>query len=310
MVDESLLRPRWGTFSVIDHQNPAALIPEILLYDRLVFPTPTDAADRARWAGQGWNPDLLDTRLKELEGLMHRTPWTPELQEQWSTRWERLKRLGQDTETVAMGLTPMVLAMSAFADQLPPPIMVAAYQDPVLAKSDLALSDHAEPQTDPRHTLDRQVRALFERRLDMPIVMHPHQTYQKAIALAHDSKYQQARRSLFAWEDQVIAAGWPTESAVKKLEQLVDAHDDLIRGAFAQTVKRSVYRVVELTAGTAVSHATANPWLGLAAGGAVKLVGARLPGFTAAPANPMAQPEAALHTAISVMFHEVMFPEV
>ena len=31
-------------------------------------------------------------------------------------------------------------------------------------------------------------------------------------------EYQQARRSLFEWEDQIVATGWPTSLAVKKLE--------------------------------------------------------------------------------------------
>jgi hypothetical protein len=34
-------RERWGTFSVIDHKNAAALVPDVLLYDRLVLPVPT-----------------------------------------------------------------------------------------------------------------------------------------------------------------------------------------------------------------------------------------------------------------------------
>jgi hypothetical protein len=33
-----MTRERWGTFSVIDHKDPAELIPEVLLYDRLVIP--------------------------------------------------------------------------------------------------------------------------------------------------------------------------------------------------------------------------------------------------------------------------------
>ena len=33
-------RQRWGTFSVRDHQDAGQLIPEVLLYDRLIFPVP------------------------------------------------------------------------------------------------------------------------------------------------------------------------------------------------------------------------------------------------------------------------------
>jgi hypothetical protein len=110
----------------------------------------------------------------------------------------------------------------------------------------------------PREEFDWEVRALFERRLDMPIVMHPYQAYEKAIALAHNPKYQQA--------------------SLKNLEQLVDAHDDLIRSTFNKTVKRSIFRVVEFALPSVVTHSTGQPLVALAAVGLMKLVEARLPG--------------------------------
>lgn len=37
-MEVNKIRLRWGTFSVLDHIDHARLIPEILSYDRLVFP--------------------------------------------------------------------------------------------------------------------------------------------------------------------------------------------------------------------------------------------------------------------------------
>lgn len=283
---------------MIDHQNASALIPEILLYDRLVFPVPPEGADLKAW--QKWNPELLKKRMTELKGLVHTVPWTSQLHDEWAARWEQMKKVGLDTKRVATGLTPMVLAMSAFADAVPPPIMIAAYQDPALARADVALIESPGPQAKAREELDREVRALFERRLDMPVVMHPYETYHKAIELAHDAEYQKARRSLFAWEDQMVAAGWPTEASIKKLEELVEAHDDFIKRNFAMTAAIRVFRVVEFLTEAAVVHATGDPIKGLAAAGVMKVVGARLP----EPDDPVVQPGAALHRAVSVMFHE------
>lgn len=308
MEDESLLRPRWGTFSVIDHQNPAMLVPEILLYDRLVFPIPTGgAADRAHW--EKWNPKLQEERLKELEGLIHTVPWTADLHDKWTARYERFRQIGKETEGIAMGLTPVVLATSVFVDQFPPPIMIAAYQDATLAQSDLELEKAPGGRSPKRAALDNEVRALFERRLDMPVVTHPNRTYEKAIALARDPQYQRARRSLFEWEDKVLAAGWSVDDAVKKLEHLVEAHDELIQRVFKKTVERTVFRVTEFVVAPLVSHATHNEFAGLAASGIVKMIGARLPVLKNEPGDPLAQPGAALHRAISVMFHEVL-PEL
>jgi uncharacterized membrane protein len=39
---------RWGAFSVVDHKDARKLAADVLLYDRLVLPTPMDW-DRERW---------------------------------------------------------------------------------------------------------------------------------------------------------------------------------------------------------------------------------------------------------------------
>lgn len=52
------LEPRrqwWGVYSVRAHMNPRALAREILLYDRLVLPTPKDKTEADRWDHQGWD---------------------------------------------------------------------------------------------------------------------------------------------------------------------------------------------------------------------------------------------------------------
>ncbi|MEP7107401.1 MAG: hypothetical protein ABI760_05450 [Ferruginibacter sp.] len=49
-------REGWGTFSVMDHQRPGAFVSEILLYDRLVNPVPSDKGERKRWMEIGLKP--------------------------------------------------------------------------------------------------------------------------------------------------------------------------------------------------------------------------------------------------------------
>jgi len=302
MGKQNVLRPRWGTFSVIDHKNPVSLVPEILLYDRLVFPTPTDD-DRKRWTKRGWKPELLDQRVKELGDLVHTTPWTDGLRKEWAKRWERLKQIGKDTEGLAMGLTPHLLALSAWKDQVPPPVMIAAYQDPEAARLDLYLGETTEEKK-PRQELHREVAALFERSLAMPIVKDPERVYKEAIELAHEETYQHARRSLFEWEDRRVADEWPTAASIKELEELVASHDDIIKRKFRQTWKRRVFYVVQLVAPAVVTVATANPFIGLAAGGTLKVVELSFPSITAKPEDPADHPGAALHMPLRAMSHE------
>jgi hypothetical protein len=86
-------RPRWGTFSVLDHLDPAALTTEILLYDRLVFPVPSSPEARQRWEQQGRRPDLLDRRLTELGNLAYAAKWDRPLREDWNSRMQLLNQV-------------------------------------------------------------------------------------------------------------------------------------------------------------------------------------------------------------------------
>ena len=302
MNNQTLLRPRWATFLVIDHKNLISLIPEVLLYDRLVFPVPTDEADRARWKDprNNWDPDLLAQRIKELGDLAIPTPWTLELREEWSVRWERLKQLGKDTRGIAMNLTPHILSMKAWQDRVPPPIMIAAYQNAATARADFnVIEDRDVPRSD-RAELHREVGVLFERNLTMPRAQDSQRAFEKAIKLAHNSDFLHARRNLFEWEDQIVTAGWPIEAAMKELKWRVEAHDDFVKSTFEQTGKQRIFRVVQFVGG-----AIGGPLAPAAIEGIMKVVEATFPSLieTGSPRNPMDDPGAALNMALSAMYH-------
>lgn len=57
---------RWGTLSVKDHLNAYALVVDLLLYDRLVFPVISGEGERTRWRGENWDPDLQESLIEEL----------------------------------------------------------------------------------------------------------------------------------------------------------------------------------------------------------------------------------------------------
>ena len=64
---------RWGSLSVADHNDTAAITANVLLYDRLVMPIYTEAHDRneREYSDQkGWNPNLQNQRRKQLGDLI------------------------------------------------------------------------------------------------------------------------------------------------------------------------------------------------------------------------------------------------
>src|SRR5258708_39898132 len=84
-------RERWGAFSVIDHTDPTNLAPDVLLYDRLVFPFPGADFERKRWEDEGWQPEKLDQLIKMLGDLAITTGWTAQDQLRWSDLHQRLQ---------------------------------------------------------------------------------------------------------------------------------------------------------------------------------------------------------------------------
>ncbi len=142
-------RERWGSFSVIDHKDPAGLIPEILIYDRLVIPVPPTAADQKRWKCRGWEPDLLFARLKTLGPLAVHANWgygdSQSAIHQWAQKFTDIKSDVADIvqaakEKLAYQLTRRVLAQQqpiALPTGVDTVDLVAAYQ----SEADLGRQD-------------------------------------------------------------------------------------------------------------------------------------------------------------------------
>jgi hypothetical protein len=75
----------WGCYSVADHLEPRAFVADLLLYDRLVIPTPSDD-DVARWE-ERWDPERQARLLGILGGFAERVEWTEALREQFQSEW-------------------------------------------------------------------------------------------------------------------------------------------------------------------------------------------------------------------------------
>src|SRR5438128_2340151 len=97
----------WGTFSVGDHLRRRPFVAEVLLYDRLVVPTPPDSDldEQRRWREQGWVP----SRQQELLNLIGqdrviRVPWTEFHRQNWEARYRKAQMAEAVTKDVARTL--------------------------------------------------------------------------------------------------------------------------------------------------------------------------------------------------------------
>jgi hypothetical protein len=90
----------WGTFSVADHLRRTPFVADVLLFDRLIVPVPTND-DFSRWdKKEHWDPArqrrLLDTLKDGNSRLVQEVPWSPSHR----NNWEKQMTEASDTHAI------------------------------------------------------------------------------------------------------------------------------------------------------------------------------------------------------------------
>ena len=242
-------RPRWGTFSVKAHTDLRRLITDLLLYDVLVFPCPSDEEDFKRWEDKKWDPELLARRVIQLGDHAVTTPWDQRLRAIWSERFQRLAAMHPEDEDIAYDLTASMMSEQSFValmglddDRLldvaaeKPTIhpefakrdararlrageteleLVAAYQDVAQARRLTGALPLPGGQPPNAPVGDVGVRLRLE--IDVPADADE-ETLFRALELVKQPDYQAARRRLWSWESELR----PEKLDVVEVQVLLD----------------------------------------------------------------------------------------
>jgi hypothetical protein len=295
--------PRWGIGSVRTHLDIDDLVFALLLFDRLIIPTPENLDEYDRWSRMGWQPDLLAPRVTQLGELVELVPWDEALRTDWQTRWDKLREMGQSVEYLAYGATAATIATQAWDDivrraaeenRAPiPPVPMSWYPAPVEARGDILLNE----QVPNNSQIQGEVSLLFRRELAQPVATDPEEALEVAFKLATQAEFVAARQTMFAWELLVAGQQISIPDAIRGLKDAADCYDQLVRES-----ARVIPRVVDVVVPAAASHGT-NIWLpgaGPAAGWVARKVTARLVPVVPPP-NPYQEPGAALSIARRAM---------
>jgi hypothetical protein len=303
-----LVRPRWGIGSVRLHLDVQDLTLAVLLFDRLVLPTPENEEDVERWVNKGWQPGDLAKRVVQLGELVDLLPWDGTLRADWQARWQQLQVMGSETEALAYGMTPMVIAKRAWDDVYlsalrerrapvkPEPVVWCPAGVDAMRELDIEI----EPsQTSGRAGLDHEVGVLFRRELEHPIAADPEEALEIAIKLAATDDFVAARRALFQWELIIAGQEEPLDSALEGLRNAADRYDALVKEHADGTMRRMVHVLVPAAAAHA-ANLSAVPGSGFAAGWSARRVVARFVPLPPPP-DPASQEGAALSAARRAM---------
>jgi hypothetical protein len=213
---------RWGAFSVVDHKDARKLAAEVLLYDRLVLPTPPEW-DRERWVEKKWDPEGLERRIAQLGDVAIPATWDLDRQKEWQEKFHSLREDAQDMNS-ALHMTRRVLAEHG-RDYRPPGVgaveVIAAYQ----SEADFVDLDPGSPQRSKESELD----FLIARRLTIPENEDPEYALERALELRGDATFNKRRRRFYEWERRILSTGFLPEDAADELVQLVSEYNDAVR---------------------------------------------------------------------------------
>ena len=237
---------RWGALSVKDHSDPSVLVPNVLLYDRLILPVPSDAKEKTRWANTGWHPELLLERLKTLGSLAIKRPWDEQRIRRFKERMAEIREIGDDAsdavkevqEALGYQLTRRVLAQEPVKD-LPPGVtradVVAAYQSELDFQADFKLE----------HRKDDVARLglLFAQKLAVPDDLDGEEALVRAVKLSNNTDFRENRQALYDWQWKVLKQEKTPEEAIEQMNQLVERYNERVKEAMGKVYLKYAFTV-------------------------------------------------------------------
>ncbi len=213
---------RWGAFSVVDHADAKKLATEVLLYDRLLIPTPMDC-DRERWIKKKWDPEGLEKRLQQLGEIAIPAAWDLDRQKDWETKFAALMEDVQDINT-AYEMTRRVLVDQARTYR-PKGVSSIEVYSAYQSESDFKqLDDRA---TIPEKT--SELNFMVAQRICIPDEEQPEEALKRAIGLLDKSRFLKRRQRFYDWQHNILSRGILPEDAVQELEQLVREYNEVIK---------------------------------------------------------------------------------
>jgi hypothetical protein len=308
-----LVTQRWGVGSTRLHLEISALSLGVLLFDRIVLPTPADEAEADRWDELGWDTQTQARRIVQLGELVHFAPWDQRLREDWRSRWEQVRQIGEAARSLAYGMTPQVIAESAWSDVMasagadnrpnvrPVPVMWASGSRSIVRTvfgdgPARAAQRGGRPSSPAPY---EEVSALrFRRMLKQPVRDNPEDALEAAVRLAGSADFQDARRALYTAEALAAAGQVPPAEFGRNIDAAVSRYNQVVAAYGGATGRRAVHHILPFVAGEL--PVVPVPGAGAAGSWLVQRVLARLLPLPPAP-RPALDEGAALALAESAM---------
>lgn len=248
-----MARETWAVYSVKDHMRQYAFVADVLLYDRLLLPTPS-SDDLDRWAAN-WDPARQNALAKALGDRCRTVEWDEKRRTGWESAYAVARTAAQETDADAFKYTRRQL-MKDLPTDVTGIDAVAAYTSLADLRDDVGLTRMGLPEVSPG-----LVSAAFAAEFVVPaeIVTAPRGLDQElevlgnAVKISSTKSYQRNRRSYWRMMKE-FSSGVVTErdaliDAVEEMRDLVDEQNELVRECQVDTAVRIGFLATTVTLG-------------------------------------------------------------
>jgi hypothetical protein len=228
---------RWGTLSVKDHLDTQAMVADLLLYDRLVFPVFSGEGERTRWRNEGWGPEEQESLIQDLGAdVAVCASWGKYAREQYN-ELRKLRRQVAEESSEAYQVTRMLLTSDPkLVPRTTEVRAVAAYRDEDEGRKDLGLT-----RVQPDEVALGKLAFVIGQELLVPLIDAKANPLDRDLLLrvrdlSLDGRYRDQRQAFYQWQEttvDAIARGRQTVTgAVKELKGEADALNQSVTDYF------------------------------------------------------------------------------
>lgn len=252
-----MAKQRWATFSVADHLDLRALVPDVLLFDRLVFPYPADQDEEANWAMKKWDPKLLQYCLVELAELVYPVEWGEGQHQEFDSNMERaanidklpvspVKWKGDKVDDAKRWEIEKYMTRSMLRDKILEERGADYLVMPCYRSQEAFLKDQKMRITPADSNSRREALAmLVGQKMRVPDAADPKVALKLATNLARDAGYQRCRRALFNWQETVIQRDQSIRDDAQELDDLISDLNNYIATQKAKERSQWIFFVLK-----------------------------------------------------------------
>ena len=247
----------WGTFSVKDHTLPGAFATEVMVYDRLVIPVPPDDEERARWETMGWQPTLLDERLKILGDRAIQVDWDADRRKSWKSTYEAGKAVAAETPDYAFAATRTLLT-AGLPNHVTGVQSVPSFSSLQDATDELGIRPTVEGEMLPGGAAVTILAHKFL--VPKHNERNPTDALRAAVDIASDRSYRRKRAAFWRWlrefyDDQNMCHPAAIQDALEEMEDLLEEQRAIVRKSRVKTYSKYAFVI----GGTAAAAVAAGP---------------------------------------------------